>query len=503
MIKKFPISVVLFLSWFSQAQEVALPADFRQHNLAEFNSSLMNPVFSLTRNNPGSIAFWSKYQWQHIDSSPSSWMLNYTGKINDRSSMGVGIMQHNTGVLHYTGGVVNYAHAFNLGASTRLSFGLNVFGFKSELAEDRYGPDYPVLLPQLEGSDAFILQFAPGVRLEMGGLGIGFSSDNLFHYNFKTNKNNSDAEERTYMGTLDYEFPLHIFNGSGNEYFRPMVYVRSGPYEDTQLGLNAVLSSSKFWVQGGYNSFYGISGGVGGRFFKRISLGALVEFGLDGAVKQKDPSFEIVAAYSFGNKNDQVNTELEDELVISESSKKENGQAEKQDEMAIKEHETAQKEALALERQRTETLRLKLQQKTDSLTAALAAAEQRVQEKDVKTLTFGDKIRADKERIAERKSAGLAVTNGHYVEVDKLEGEKAGFYLIANVYATQKYRDIFLQILRKKGIGASFFFVPRQKYDYVYLERYDTLSEAEVARDSRFFGKYSDRIWIYRIIGED
>jgi Na+-transporting NADH:ubiquinone oxidoreductase subunit NqrF len=117
-------------------------------------------------------------------------------------------------------------------------------------------------------------------------------------------------------------------------------------------------------------------------------------------------------------------------------------------------------------------------------------------------LALANKIQVDLDRIAARKKAGKSVTQGHYEEVDKLEGQKAGFYLIGNVYGTSRYRDIFIQNLKKKDIDAKFFYLAKTKWDYVYLERYDTLSDAEAARDNNFNGKYSEKTWILRIIGE-
>ncbi|MDX1363585.1 PorP/SprF family type IX secretion system membrane protein [Arenibacter latericius] len=496
MIKKLLILLIWVSAFFSNAQEVGLPSDFRQHNLTEFNSSLMNPVHSLDRNNPQSIAFWSRYQWQYIDSDPSSWILNYTRKINDRSSFGVGFIQHNTGVFHNTGGLINYAYRFNLGERMRLSFGLNLFGFTSQLADDRYQPNHPVLLPQLQLSDAFVLQFAPGMRFEIDDFGIGFSSDNLMDYNFNTNKGNSEIDEKVFMGTLDYTFPIQLFNGFDGAYLRPMAYFRSIPYGDMQIGVNALLSSEILWVQGGYNSFYGVSGGIGGRFFKQVSIGALIEFGVDEQVKQKDPSFEIVAAYHFGNPN-KGKGEVVEEMVVDkmEPTKKEIREAKRLSRRAKKNRESE----LVLEVQREKNRQIQERKKADSLLEISGFEEKR----KVDSLQQMKKnIKSDEEEIIERKRSEKAVTQVHYEEVHKLEGEKAGFYLIVNIYGSNKYRDLFLEKLKERGINAQFFFVPKQKYDYVYLERYDTLRDAEAARDSKFYGKYSERIWIYRIISD-
>jgi type IX secretion system PorP/SprF family membrane protein len=536
MDKKYAIYAILFAIMFSHAQEVALPTDLRQHNLTEFNASLFNPVFSLDRNNPESIAWWSRYQWQTIDGDPTSMFLNYSRKINAQSSIGVGFIQNNTGVFLNTGGVLNYAYAFDLGNNMQLSVGLNVLGFNSEIADDRYNPNPEISLPQLEMSkNAFIMQFAPGVRFSVEGFSVGFTAENLFDYNFFTNKSASESDEKIYMGMVDYRLPLTLFSGVDNAYLLPMFYVKSVPYGDTQIGLNALLSSNKFWLQGGYNSFYGVSGGLGGRFFKHLSLGALIEVGMDADIKDQDPTFEIIAAYTLGSPDprqkvvgfdvDETPVELEEpvvdlpmeeevEVVEEEKMQKELSKAEALAEKRALKKTKKQKrvrgkkkkelaEELRIAEELAEAKRLKEQQEAEALAKAIQMKEQkRLDSIKAMELALAKKIQDDLDMIAARKKAGKKITQGHYEEVDKLEGQKAGFYLIGNVYGTSRYRDIFVESLKKKGIDAKYFYLEKTKWDYVYLERFDTLSEAEAARDNKFNGKYSERTWIFRIIGE-
>jgi type IX secretion system PorP/SprF family membrane protein len=536
MDKKYAIYAILFAIMFSRAQEVALPTDLRQHNLTQFNASLLNPVFSLDRNHPESIAWWSRYQWQTIDGDPTSIFLNYSRKISARSSIGAGFIQNNTGVFLNTGGVLNYAYAFDLGNNMQLSVGLNVFGYNSEIADDRYNPNPEILLPQLELSkNAFIMQFAPGVRFSIDGFGVGFTAENLFDYNFSTNTSASRSDEKIYLGMVDYRLPITLFTGVDNAYFLPMLYVKSVPYGDTQVGLNTLLSSNKFWLQGGYNSFYGISGGLGGRFFKHLSLGALIEYGLDADVRDQDPTFEIIAAYTLGSPDtrkkvvgfdvDEVPVEMEktEEVVPAEETDRIAEEAKIQKELSKSEAlaekkalKRAKKEkrvrgkkkkAIAEELRAAEELaeakRLKEEQEAEALAMAVRIKEQqRLDSIKAMELALAQKIQDDLEMIAARKKAGRAITKGHYEEVDKLEGQKAGFYLIGNVYGTSKYRDIFVESLKKKGIDAKFFYLEKTKWDYVYLERFDTLGEAEAARDNKFNGKYAEKTWIFRIIGK-
>src|SRR5690606_16850266 len=91
--------------------------------------------------------------------------------------------------------------------------------------------------------------------------------------------------------------------------------------------------------------------------------------------------------------------------------------------------------------------------------------------------------------------------NEKYEEVQGEEGLEPGFYLIANVYGTQKYFDNFMKTLRAKGLEHNSLYRKRHKYSYDYLERYSIMDEARQARDSNFNGKYPDKIWIFRVRG--
>ena len=91
--------------------------------------------------------------------------------------------------------------------------------------------------------------------------------------------------------------------------------------------------------------------------------------------------------------------------------------------------------------------------------------------------------------------------NERYEEVENEEGLEPGFYLIANVYGTQRYFENFMKTLREKGLEPKSFYRSVNKYNYVYLERYNTMDEARKARDSKFFGKYAEKTWIFRVMG--
>ncbi len=522
----------------SKAQEAMLPVDLRQHNLTQFNSSLFNPVYSLDRNRPQSLALWTRWQWQSIDGDPTTIFLNFTRQLNSKSAVGGGFFQHNTGTFLNTGGVLNYAYSFNLGASTKLVVGLNVFGFQQELADDRFQQDLPIPLPELQATNDFILQFAPGIRLMTNGFGIGFASENLFDYNFKNNESQTRSSEKIYIGMASYDIPLHLGNME-NTILQPNLYIKSIPNGDTQYGFTTLMSTSKFWAQSGYNSFYGISFGAGGRFFQKISLGALMEFGTSNSLKDSDPSFELIAAYNFGTqhlkeKNLAIDEDENKDLSLKEEANKAKEEKTKE-ELAKAEALTAKKEAKKQadlqEKQRKEALKdsldrakkeqalvisekLREQKRLDSINKAKAkeaivSNQKLLEEKrldSIKTVKLAEAETALKkelaDKLAEDKKKEQPKTEGRYEEVANEDGLSPGYYLVANVFGTKKYFEGFMATLKTRGLNPKSFYRSLNKYNYVYLERYNTLEEAETARDNQFNGKYADKTWIFRVVGE-
>ncbi|MEP2687193.1 PorP/SprF family type IX secretion system membrane protein [Maribacter dokdonensis] len=527
-----------------KAQEVVLPTDFRQQNLTEYNGSIVNPAYSLDRNNPSSIAFWSRWQWQTYDGDPTSLFLNYTARLNDVSAAGIGFFQHNTGIFLNTGANLNYAYNIALGEDIFLGVGLNVFAFQQKLADDRFFVPNPI---QTSAENDFILQMAPGINLSIDRFNIGLTSENLFDYNFTTNERNTSPDDRMFQALVSYDFPVSVLSSDDSSVFRPMLYYKTIPGLDNQIGLITLLTTNKYWAQAGYNSFYGFSGGIGGRFFKRLSFGALVEVGTSSNLKGQDPTFELVTSYKLGKQQTPAE-ELEEQLIAEEKKKEESLVQQEEIEVASTELTKAEKLALKRESKKQERLalieskRLKdsiqnasrqsdlavkqskrdIKRKRDSLEnakaeQALAEAKALQQQRQKDSIAAVMKREAEAVALAQQRrqdsiaeSKALAMRNEvvevkageKYEEVTKEGALEPGYYLIANVFGTKKYLDAFLADMKKRGINAKSFFREKNKYNYVYLAKFDFIKDARQARDSKLNGKYTDKIWIFRVTGE-
>ena len=541
-----------------KAQEVVLPSDFRQLNLTEYNGSLINPAYSLDRNNPSSVALWARWQWQAYDADPTSLFLNYTTRLNEVSAAGAGFFQHNTGIFLNTGAVLNYAYNIELSEKVFLGVGLNLFAFQQKLADERFFVPNPI---QTSITNDFIVQMAPGINLSVDRFNIGLVSENLFDYNFSKNERNSSPDERMFLALASYDFPLSILSTDNSSILRPSIYYKTIPGLDNQVGLTSLLTTNKYWAQAGYNSFYGFSGGLGGRFFKRLSIGALIEVGTSADIKGQDPSFEFVTSYKLGT-IETPEEKLEEQLIAEEEKRKEESlivkpdleegvvsqELTKEEEMAIK-REAKKQERLALiesnrindsivEASRQTDLAVKeskrdIRRKRDSITnakAEQALAASRALQQQRKQDSIAIVIRKEEEAVAlvqkqrqdsiaqsevllaeaEKQKAEFAARNEivkpkageKYEEVTKEGSLSPGYYLIANVFGTKKYLDAFLVDMKKKGIDAKSFYRELNKYNYVYLAKYNSIKEAREARDSNLGGKYKEKIWIFRVTGE-
>ncbi|MEP5614831.1 MAG: PorP/SprF family type IX secretion system membrane protein, partial [Flavobacteriaceae bacterium] len=361
------------------SQERRLPADFRQHNLTQFNAGLLNATYGSDWGSPNSFSIWTRWQWQRIDGDPTSIFANYAHQLNQVSAFGIGFLQHNTGTYLDTGANLNYVHTFLLGNSSKLIVGANLFGFQEKLADDRFISDPDVDLPQLEGTSEFMLLFSPGIRLQVHEFNLGLALENIL--DFSGTKDREVRDMGIVTGTLSNDFPVSIFSNDGNSFVRPIVYIRTIPNEDTQFGINGLLSTSKFWVQGGYNSFYGVSGAIGATFAKQFSIGGLLEFGTGNDLDGEDPTFELIASYHFGasdNRKKIVGFDVEEEDTrLFEQPKKEKELEVKKE---LEDQEQLELEALKKKKVQKEQERLKQEKVMKDSIAAVQLKESRLLE---------------------------------------------------------------------------------------------------------------------------
>ena len=441
------------------AQGTDLPADFRQHNITQFNASLFNPAYSMDRDDPASLSVWSRWQWQMIDADFTTLFANYSQQLNDRAAFGVGYLQHSTGIFVNRGAVLNFAYAFPIGENSQLILATNVIGSQKDLddAEDRFIPDALLDLPALEATTGMVIAINPGIRLKLNRFDLALSSEMAYDYNFATEARETNDMQRIFAGAMSYEFPV----GGNGGLIRPLAYARYSEVMDVSYGGTVLYTSPKFWLQGGYNDFYGVSGGAGVTLFGKWSIGGLVEFGIDSPVSDADPTIELITSYKFGERKSKVKKEANEEQ-------------EELDRIARAEEEA----------RRREEERQKAIARQDSIYQARLAEQRRLD-----SIAQAEREAQEIERQPDEK----------YEEVRNADGLAPGYYLIANVFAQQGYFERFMTKLQRDGLDPKSFYRGLNGYNYVYLDRYNTLDEAREARDTQYFGRYFAELWIFRV----
>lgn len=462
------VVVVAFLTGMTaQAQDLYLPGDFRQHNLTQFNASLVNPTFSFDWDQPRSVTAWARYQWESISGDPSTLLVNYSQRIGQRMSGGVGAFRHNTGIFQQQGGYINLAYAFPVGEDANIILGANGFIYDKAIAdeEDLYIPLALLDVPALEATTGLVFSLQTGVRFQYKGFNAGLNVENTYDYNFGIDERETTNEMRVFNGIFSYDFPVS-FGRNGEGLLRPIFYTESSGVDEFRFGGTLLFSSDKFWVQGGYNDFYGGSGGLGVTLFEKLSIGALIEIGVEAPTNDTDPTFELLTSYNFGKQTSirKKKEKKNEELDAAIEAERQRALEEERRRRAIAEQDSIYQARLAEKR------------RLDSI----ARAEEERQRLEA--------MQAEKDQPIEKIE-----------EVANADGLQPGYYLIANVFSTQKFFNQFMATLRREGLEPKYFYRGLNGYNYVYLDRYNTLGEAREARDTQFFGQYFGETWIFHV----
>jgi type IX secretion system PorP/SprF family membrane protein len=299
--------------------------DVPSQNLLKFNRFLLNPTFSTVREDKSYFNLLHRNQSATFNDNAQTYFLSYSGRMNDRTGLGLSLFSQQFGAITNYGILANYAYGVKLSDKSNFTFGANVSYYRSGFDRNRattVDPDDP-LLNGLQNSN--LLSFQPGINLSYGKFDIGVFAENLFDYNLRTNTSITDFADKTFSGHLQYthqfENDASIFQGGR---LMPLLRVKKGgeKYEvagkDFILGGSLILDLPRLgWVQGGYDTFFGASAGVGFNLSKRLSLGYTMEKGVANNFNNFGLTHEISFAYAITPNltEDRVLFEDDNELV--------------------------------------------------------------------------------------------------------------------------------------------------------------------------------------------
>ncbi|MEM9000937.1 MAG: type IX secretion system membrane protein PorP/SprF [Bacteroidota bacterium] len=559
MFKKalFSLSALIFFTIGLTAQEESpfVTYDVPSQNLLKFNRFLINPTFSTVREDKSYINLFHRNQSVSFDDNNQTYFLSYSGRIGDRSGVGLSLYTQREGLIDNFGLLANFAYGIKLSEKSNFTFGANFSYYNSGFNQDRANPqDDDPFLNSLDSST--LISFQPGFNISYGKFDFGLFAENLFDYNLKTSESVTEFDEKTYSGHLQY---THQFENAGGIFEQgrvmPLARVRSVGNDDVVLGGNLIMDLPKIgWLQAGYDDFYGASAGLGFHLNKRLSLGYTIEKGLSDNFENFGANHEISLAYSFTPHltEDRVMLEKEYEEVVSvdeEVPVEELSLTEKDLKIAELEKKLAENDAIldellfrqdSIEKNRDKDLERRFEN-VMRLVRRETKGQRPELEQQAKNLYFENTDDADtgnnitqaplsnhgltnttaSKKVIQLKNVNAPVASSNTttaikpVAKDKISSKhrkqrfksfaisdvESGHYLIANVYKGTKYMNLFIEKLRTQGHEADYFTNPKNGLNYVYLKGFKDKVEAVEAYKSNLDGTYQGATWVMQVKG--
>ncbi|APA64305.1 PorP/SprF family type IX secretion system membrane protein [Maribacter sp. 1_2014MBL_MicDiv] len=319
MLKKSVLYLLLFVSAImkvsGQEESPFVSYDVPAQNLLKYNRFLINPTFSTVREDKSYINLLHRNQSVQFDDNNQNYFLSYSGRISDRTGLGLSLYSQREGILSNFGVLANYAYGVKLNDKSNFTFGANVSYYQSGFDNGRASTvEEDPFLAGLQ--DQSLLSFQPGFNLSYGKFDVGMFAENLFDYNLKNSESVTEFKDKTYSAHLQYTHQFENKKGIFEEArLMPLARVRKVGEEDVTLGGSLILDLPKLgWIQGGYDSFYGAAAGVGFNLNERISLGYTMEKGLSNNFDNFGLTHEISVAYSFSPNLTEDRVMLEDDF---------------------------------------------------------------------------------------------------------------------------------------------------------------------------------------------
>ncbi len=567
------LALVLILGMptvFSQESASDFSSKTTYHNQLFFNRFLINPTFSLVREEKSYLNILHRNQYTTFDDNNQNYFIGFSNKINDHTALGIGVYSQWSGVVQEFGFNANYATSVRLGQNSNLTFGTNVTYFSDGLDRNRIVADEndsEIATASRESKIAV----QPGITLSVGKFDFSLYAQDLLRYNQTTNAFLTNFNDKSMKAALQYTHLLGATRGMfANAVLTPLVQVsRNQNNSFTYVG-SLVLELPQYgWLQTTFDDDYGLSMGFGFNLNKKMSLGYLMEKDVVNDVADLGWNHELSVAYTFKNDKpelaDYVDSSQDskvdaiirnyEEQILKLMNEKQKRDQETDDTIAPTEDDPTQSNSnQSIKKSNRKTIEssgsklnngvviqatntpedknsLAYQNKLildelilrlDSIDSALGQEfEQRFESivrilrsdlKNTNTVAAQNSKSASTSEATtnqEKNKKTYALNNIRTNTYEKgpikvlnqsdIVGVKSGYYVIANVYKTQKYLTSFINSLRAKGLNAQQFYNKGNGLYYVYLADFAVKQDAETAYVSNLNGKYNDEKWIMQV----
>ncbi|MFK7781700.1 PorP/SprF family type IX secretion system membrane protein [Psychroserpens sp.] len=324
MKKHLLVVILCFCSiqmFHSQEDDGVVALSLPVRNSLTFNRFVVNPTFSFVREQHKYVSLFNKREWIQFDNAPLTYLASYSGRFGENIGAGIGLFQQDYGVLTTFGGTANFAYNVQLARESNLTFGLNIGAYKSGINTGNIitNVDDPALQNIPEN---FLLTINPGINYGLAFIDFGLSINNLAVYNFESSEMLQDNPEQGIQAHIMYTGYVNSRGFFDDTKFTGLVRSEFKKDETVVSALAMLTIPKGFWVQAGYNSVFGISGGAGINITPQIALEYNFEKAI-GELTDFGPSHDITLAYRFKNR-DRYDYSSGDEVIglVSGNKKK-------------------------------------------------------------------------------------------------------------------------------------------------------------------------------------
>lgn len=533
------------------------------HNQLFFNRFLINPTFSLVREEKSYLNILHRNQYTTFEDNNQNYFIGFSNRINNNTALGIGIYSQWSGVVQEFGFNANYARSVKLGATSRLTFGANVTYFSDGLDRNRViaSENDPELAAATKESKIAI---QPAITLSIGKFDFSVYAKDLLKYNQTTNAFLTNLSDKSITASVQYTHILGIRRGLfENARLSPLLQINRN--QDNSLGYvgSVILELPQYgWLQSTFDDDYGLSMGFGFNLNKKMSLGYLMEKDVVNEAADLGWNHELSVAYTFKNsknsaadladnsqdsKVDAIIRNYEDQILKLIANQKEQNKNEEEDKSmesieSIKsvspsrpnrknsksrktiesgsglgkmasitvenDNNLAYENRLILDElilRQDSIERIRDQQFEERFEAIVRILRNDLKNNNpiasqTKQAIQDNGYAATKMNIPDKEtSLGYKKLTIEVLNQSDIIGVKSGYYVIANVYKTEKYLNSFMKSLRDKGLNAKQFYNKENGLYYVYLADYEVKQDAETAYVSNLNGKYNDEKWIMQV----
>ncbi len=527
-----PLMILAFglISTETNAQETESPAtNFSSvkspfHNQLFFNRFLINPTFSLVRENKSYLNILHRNQYASFEDNIQNYYLGFSNKLNERTALGIGLYGQWEGVMQEFGFNANYARAVKLGDKTSLTFGTNIRYISQGIDQSKVISSEIDPTIEESGKQSQIV-VEPGMALSVGRFDIALYATDLIRYNQTTNNLVTGLSADNLRGALQYTHPISARSGLfENGRIMPMLQVGKDQQDRfTYIGSLLLDLPNYGWLQSTYDETYGVSLGMGFNLNRRLSIGYLMEKDITQTGGNLGWNHELSLAYTFKDEDanpdgyvsnskdrqiDEIVRNYEEQILElkAERDRETTTTTSVLDESALAMENRLILDELILRQDSIERARDVQFEKKFEMLVRLIRKEIRDGAPVPTPASRTNKIPTALAQAAPVKTKASRPTKRDFKELpiraknrSDIVGVSSGYYLIANVYKNKKYLDAFLETLNQKGLNAKQFYNTENGLYYVYLADFNTKDDAKMAFVNNLDGQYQDEKWIMEV----